>query len=567
MIGAYTYNPHLWPALVSLILAVFLGCYSLSRRHIPGARSFAFACLFGALWALGTVLEISAEDFFSKIFWIKFETVWQLPSATAIFCFVLVYAGLRRWLTRRALILLAIPPLAALVLVVTNDYYHLIWAGFQIDEYVLKFPGLANRPLVGYAQLLALVNLGVLLWLAIRSPRHRWPVAIMMLGQVTGRTLFMLDNILVDFLDPGEATLLVVGLLCLTYAVALFRFHVLNPVPLARSAVIEQMKDGMLVLDLEGRIVDLNPAAEKSLGEPRVRLGGRPVTAVLPINSDLLVQSLRNGVLEFYMSLGIGQGLRHYSVNLTPLVDRRGLALGLLLLLHDETDQKHAQSQILEQQRVVATLQERERLARELHDGIGQVLGYASMQTQTIDTLIQSGDVDKARTLLSRLREVVKDTHTDVRESILSLKSGSSQEWYLLPALKQYLNSFQTNYGIHTEISLPEGLKENTFEPVTGVQILRVIQEALTNARKHSNARAVKVMFESRDGQALISIIDDGCGFNPDQLNHENGHFGLGFMRERIEHIGGSVRVESRPGSSTVVKLEVPIQDHRENKR
>jgi hypothetical protein len=83
-------------------------------------------------------------DFSTRIFWIKFQTVWQLPSATAIFCFVLVYAGLGRWLTRRNLILLAIPPLITLVLIVTNDYYHLIWTGFRMEEYVLKF-GTANR--------------------------------------------------------------------------------------------------------------------------------------------------------------------------------------------------------------------------------------------------------------------------------------------------------------------------------------------------------------------------------------------------------------------------------------
>jgi signal transduction histidine kinase len=560
----YTYDPHLWPALISLALAIFLGCYSWSRRKIPGATPFIFACLFGALWALGAALEIAAVDFSTRVLWVKFETIWQLPSATAIFCFVLEYAGMGRWLTRCNLALLAIPPLAALIFIVTNDYYHLIWTGFQMDEYILKFPGPANRPLVGYALLLALINVIVLLWLAVRSPRHRWPVGIMLFGQITGRALFLLNNFDVDLLDPAEAVLVVVGLLSSTYAFALFRFHVFDPVPLARSAVIEQMNEGMLVLDLDGKIVDLNPAAEDILRGTGTKFRGQPVAGLLPVKPDQLVQSYKAGRMPFDISLGSGKEQRYYSLNLSSLVDKRNFTLGWLLLLHEETEQKRAQSQILEQQREMATLQERERLARELHDGVGQVLGYASMQVQAINNLILSGDIDKARTALNRLREVVKDAHADVRESIINLKAGPAHDWSFLSSLKQYMGQFQTNYNIHTDISLPEDLKDNIFEPATGVQILRVIQEALTNARKHSGAQSIKVIFEPRDSRASITIIDNGCGFSPDQSKQEAGHFGLGFMRERMEQIGGSLKIDSRPGSGTVVRLEAPVQNHQE---
>ncbi len=560
----YTYNPYVWPALVSLALTIFLGCYSWSRRKIPGATPFTFACLFGALWALGAALETTAVDFSTKVFWIKFETIWQLPSATAIFCFVVVYANLGRWLTRRSLAVLALPPLMALVFIVTNDYYHLIWAGFQIDDYVRKLPGIANRPMVGYALLLALANVVILLWLAIRSPRHRWPVAIMLFGQMAGRVLFMLDNININFLGPGEAVLVVVGLLSATYAFALFRFHVFDPVSLARSAVIEQMNEGMLVLDLEGRIADLNPAAEDILRGSGFRFRGQPVAGLLPVNPEQLVQSYKAGKMPFEISLGSGQELRYYSLNLSPLVDKRNFTLGWLLLLHEVTEQKRAHSQILEQQREVAALQERERLARELHDGVGQVLGYASIQVQAINNLNLSGDFDKARTALNRLREVVKDAHADVRESIVSLKSGSAQKRSFLPALKQYLDQFQANYGIQTKISLPEGLKDDIFEPAIGVQILRVIQEALTNARKHSGAQSIKVIFEPRDNRVSINIADDGCGFSPDKPALETGHFGLGFMRERMDQVGGSILIESKPGSGTIIRLEAPVQDHQE---
>jgi signal transduction histidine kinase len=566
MSWAYTYDPHLWPALISFALVTFLGWYSWRRRTVPGAKPFVFACLFAALWAFGAMLEISALDFSTQVFWVKFQTVWQMPTATAITCFVLVYAGLGRWLTRRNLVLLAIPPLIVLALIITNDNNHLIWTGFGMDGSILPFAGRANRILVGYAYILALINIVVLLWLAVHSPRHRWPVAIMLFGQITGRGLYLLNNIYAGLLGPGESVLAVVGVLSAAYAIAFFRFHVFDPVPLARTAVLEQMREGMLVLDLQGRIVDLNHAAAKILGEPVAGLRGRTAAELLSTNPGILAKPDKTAIIQSEISLGIGKAARNYNLNLMPLTDRRGELLGQLLLLHDVTEQKSAQVRILEQQSVVATLQERERLARELHDGIGQVLGYVSMQAQTIRKWVQDGNTEKADSLLNRLAEVARDAHADVRESILSLKAGSPQEWSFVPTLRGYLNDFQAHYGIHTELVLEDGLKEDNFKPDAEVQLLRVIQEALTNARKHSGAQTVRVTIKQGDHRGYITVADDGSGFDPAQLNREAGtHFGLSFMRERMMQVGGRVDIDSQPGTGTVVKLEAPIWNQQED--
>ena len=89
MIGTYSYRPDIWPAVTTLVLVVYLGVYSWGRREIPAARPFTVACFLGALWAFGTILELSAVDFSSKVFWVKFQAVWQLPVAATIICFVL----------------------------------------------------------------------------------------------------------------------------------------------------------------------------------------------------------------------------------------------------------------------------------------------------------------------------------------------------------------------------------------------------------------------------------------------------------------------------------------------
>jgi signal transduction histidine kinase len=558
----YTYDPHIWPALITLAITITLGLYSWRHRHILAAKPFTIAVLFGALWTLGAILEISAVDFSTKVFWLKFQVVWQLPSATAVLCFVLSYAGLGRFLNLRNILFLALVPLLVVVLIITNDFHHLMWVGFQMNGDVIVSPGRLYWVFIIYVFLAALVNITVLGRLAIRSSGHRWPVAIILSGQILARVGYTLDKLNSGMFGPGESVLLTVGVVSTAYAVAFFGFHAIDPVASARSAVLRQMREGMFVLDLQGRIIDANPVAAEIVGIPENILRKKRLAEALPIDTGTTGQSSNKGIGRSEIILGDGDLVKHYSLNMTPLKDRHGELMGQLLLLNDITDQIHAQAKVIEQQRVVATLEERERLARELHDGIAQVLGYVGIQAQTASKWLQDGDIEKARSLLGRLAEVVKDAHTDVRESILNLRAGSSLDWSFVPTLKRYLENFQTNYGIRTDLSISDGIGLNTLSLEAEVQLLRVIQEALTNARKHSGAHEISVNIEQDTSHARITIIDGGHGFDIDdpRLATRN-HFGLVFMRERMEQIGGSLKIDSRPGAGTVVEINTPISD------
>ncbi len=565
MIRSYAYDPRVWPALVTVASVIVLGWYGWRQRRVPAARPFAIGCLFAMLWASGTVLEILAVDSSTKVFWIKFQVAWQLPAVTAFTCFILTYVGFGRWLTKRNLALLCIPPVSFLVLIMTNSLHHLVWTGFQINGDIIQSPGDGNWAFLGYGYILGLVNILAMMWLAARSRRQRRPVAIMLFGQITTRGVFLLHYVYGSSLGPGEVVLVVLGIQALSYGLALFSFHLLDPVSAARTAVIEQMSEGMLVLDLQGRIADLNPTAARMLGRTSDSLRERDASEMLPANSGILAQADKAAIVQCEASLGAGNAARHYSLDLTPLRDRRGELLGQLLLMHDVTGHKRAQAQVLEQHRVVATLQERERLARELHDGIGQVLGFVVMQAQAIRKWVRDGDDEKAESLLGRLAQIASDAHADVRESILNLRTGPAQQWSFVPALRQHLDSFQANYGIRTELSLSDAIGERTFDPATEVQLLRVIQEAMTNARKHGSAHTLGVAV-GRDGtQTRITIADDGCGFDIGRSEQDaGGHYGLVLMRERMAEMGGSLRIDSRPGAGTVISLDVPTRNRPE---
>ena len=99
---------------------------------MPGALPFSIACLFGLLWSIGSIFELAAVDIGLKVFWRKFQVLFQLPSATSITCFLLEYTWPKRWLTRRNLILLSIIPVFVMIFILTDDLHHLFWEDFLI---------------------------------------------------------------------------------------------------------------------------------------------------------------------------------------------------------------------------------------------------------------------------------------------------------------------------------------------------------------------------------------------------------------------------------------------------
>jgi PAS domain S-box-containing protein len=561
----YSYNSDIWPALITLALVIYLGSYSWSRRYIPAAKPFIIACFLGGIWTLGVILELMAVNFSTKVFWVKFQAIWELPTGAVIACFIFQYAGLGRWLTLRNYALLFIVPLLSVLFIITNDLHHLIWTGFQMHRYVVASHGRLYWFFNSYIYLLGLVNLVVLVRLAIFSPGSRLPVAIILSCQFFARIGYAMDKLDTGLIGPGESILLTAGVMAVAYAVVLLRFHAIDPVSAACKAALRQMHEGLFVLDLQGRISEANSMASKMLGIPENRLRNKPFKDVMPVDVDDSGHLENQETFQTDITLEKENSARQYKLNLTELRGREGEIIGKLILLHDVTEQKLAQTLILEQQGAVATLQERDRLARELHDGIAQTLGYVGIQAQTAAKWIKDGNKEKAESLLGRVMEVAKDAHADVRQSILNLRSTSGRQWSFIPALKKYIDKFQSNYGIRTELSLSDETEENTFDTLVEVQLLHVIQEAMTNCRKHSGAHLLKVGVSLDGSHATITICDDGKGFDPDRIEHESGgYFGLVFMQERMEQIGGTLTIDSIPEGGTVLKLDVPIRKQRE---
>ena len=206
-----------------------------------------------------------------------------------------------------------------------------------------------------------------------------------------------------------------------------------------------------------------------------------------------------------------------------------------------------------------AIVEERERIAREMHDSLGQVLGYVSAQTLAVKKLALDGNTPQAVAELDRLYHTAADLYADVREGILSLRTSTREVGGLIPALRKYIQRYEELCGISSSFDVDLVSDESPLSTSTEIQLLRVVQEALTNVRKHAHASRVVVHIAQVNGRLDVEVIDNGAGFDPENLTASGWpRFGLRTMRERAESVGGTFLIDTLPARGTRIAISVP---------
>lgn len=198
--------------------------------------------------------------------------------------------------------------------------------------------------------------------------------------------------------------------------------------------------------------------------------------------------------------------------------------------------------------------EERTRIAHELHDSLAQSLASIRYQVRVLDETMHQGDESTTWQQLERIENSLDEANTELRELIANFRAPVSGRG-LIGAIEQIVSQFRSETGIRTYLQKEWAADKLADE--TEIQILRVIQEALWNIRKHSQAKTVRIMLRHRHNQNYhILIEDDGIGFRETAQGSPGEHVGLTIMRERASRIGGVLRIESEPGEGTRVVLE-----------
>jgi signal transduction histidine kinase len=199
---------------------------------------------------------------------------------------------------------------------------------------------------------------------------------------------------------------------------------------------------------------------------------------------------------------------------------------------------------------------ERKRIAFDIHDGVIQLVIAAGYELQAAARHVGNGNADDARRKLERARQLMDQTVADMRRIVFDLHPTSLDSRGLTPSLEKYAASWQESTGIACSFIVEGEPVELASDKRVGVY--RIVQEALTNIRKHASATRVAIRVRFDAGRLRLDIEDDGAGFAVEGVPAVNGHLGLMSMSERARNLGGRLDISSQPGQGTAIALDVP---------
>ena len=209
----------------------------------------------------------------------------------------------------------------------------------------------------------------------------------------------------------------------------------------------------------------------------------------------------------------------------------------------------------------LATLNERDRLARELHDNVAQSLGYINLQLSAVNQMLANGQVDEAQASLGNIKQVVGETYTDVREEIFNMRSTEMMGLGFLHTLREYIRKYNKFYKLKIKLELETDEALLDFPPNVETQLIRIIQEALINVRKHAGVQEALICIRTEEKQLAFIIEDRGHGFanEPPLSPDDKSGFGLQIMAERTESIGGLLQIDTPSAGGTRVIIWLPL--------
>lgn len=215
-------------------------------------------------------------------------------------------------------------------------------------------------------------------------------------------------------------------------------------------------------------------------------------------------------------------------------------------------------ARLYERSTEVGAVEERNRLAREIHDTLAQGLSAVALQLETADALLESGvDATQVRRSIQRALQLTRNNLEEARRSVLDLRAAPLEGRSLVEALDMLIKEIKTQHpALRLRLFVTGGSRPLPLAVEAG--LYRVVQEALTNLVNHADTNRGKVTLVATPEQVALTIEDFGVGFDP--ANVVNGHFGLAGMNERIRLLGGTFHVESNQGAGTVVHAVVPLR-------
>ncbi|HYE82785.1 MAG TPA: histidine kinase N-terminal 7TM domain-containing protein [Clostridia bacterium] len=571
----FLYNPYIWALIASSAVTLSLGIYALIRRYgSRGAVSFILSMLVLTIWSLGNALEMSAIDFRTKLFWANMQYLAYCYSPVTLLILCMQFTGHDVWVRKRRILWISVLPAIIILLVWTDGLHGLIRYDMHMD-YSGAFPVIAKKygP-VFYIHAIYSHVLNITAWALLarviffKNTVYRNQAVALFIGL----NLIVIPNILyISGLGPVkrmDITPVCFGPAGFIAAWGIFRYKLFDLVPLARETLIETMYAGVMVLDLQNRIMDINPAFRKIIGLNTSLASTGKVDEVCGGLPELAKACMDRSTTHTEFTAGTAEAPQIYEVFLSPLTDKKGIPIGRLTVAYEITGKKLAQQAFMKQQWKLAVIEERERMARDMHDNLGQVLGFINLQAQGIKKELMNTGVETVVHKLDKLVDVAQGANNEMREYIRSVRNAAFTEKDFITALTRDISRFEEQTGICVKLDIPAGFTLYELETNIQLNMLNIVREALNNIRKHAEANNVRIAFSIAREQLCATIEDDGKGFDMDQHNNDgtSSKFGLNIMRERAAEIGGHIDIVSAAGKGSRIDFCVPIMKGEKDK-
>lgn len=599
--------PYAAALAVAALLAVAIGLFAWRRRDVPGALSLMLLAISVAVWSGGYAFELSSTRFETMLFWARVQYLGIVTVALEWLAFSLQHTGREHWLNRRTIPLLAMNPIVTLILVWTNEQHSLIWQDIQFTMNG-SYPILVYSHGVGFWLCVAFsygcVLLGTIVFIItfVRSPQlYQGQITVMLLGGLCpwfGNTMYVSDLNPWPFLDLTPFGFL---LSCMAVAWGISRYRLLDVVPVARDLVIESMRDVVVVIDEQGRILDMNTSAQQSMNVTASQVIGRVASEVFGAWPDLVARYAKITEITEELAIDVGKEKLFYNLRITPLYDRNRHLRGKLVICQDITERKRAEESLRKQNAELISLHTRLSLAKEAAE--------AANRAKSTFLANMSHELRTPLTAILGYSELVRMQleETDAHEIVPDLLAIESAGKHLLAIISNildlskieagkmelFLEEFDINMLIEQAINTVRPLvlqNENILEVCCGNNLgsmyadpgktQQILFNLLGNAAKFTEHGSITLSVERERNDTAdwitFRIADTGPGIASDQLEilfqeftqvdpsltRKFGGTGLGLaISQRFcRMMGGEISVASKVGRGATFTVVLPAQ-------
>ena len=525
---------------------------------------FSIWMLVCSYWSVCNAFELMGTTLPVKLFWANMQYASYSFFPVCLFILIAQLTGLWSETKLQNVVLLIVIPIITTVLVWFDGKYGLVRYGFSLKK-VGNFsvitksygPWFYVHSIYTYGFFFA--SLIILTRSVVRQKnslyrKQQWLLLVGILVVFIPNIMYVTKISLIKSFDITPVFFCVTGM---HVFIGMVKYRFLNLVPVAHEQVFEKMGEGIIVVSKDGKVLDSNSRARELFSLSEKDMAGMPVKQVVPVLFPNTVSDYeKSAVLCTDESLRLEGKVHYYERNCTPLTKSRSKKIsGWIYSVNDITTLHLAQQQVFQQQQQLAISAEQQRVARDLHDNIGQILSFAGIQIQTIQRELEKGNADLAAQYLKKLKEVTDQSYAELRTYIFNLRQPALQNIPFEKMLSDFAEQISSNFHISCKLQLPEKIPSLFESAEVKSHLFSLTKEAANNCIKHACASQIIFGIQVNvDNNVLYYIQDNGKGIASynSELTHSSG---LRIMEERALLTGGRLSVTSEPESGTKITV------------